>query len=236
VARVEKSIVVHVPAPAAYRHWTAYEEYPRFFDGVTGVSRADGGMIEVEAELAGRPVRARARVEEQPERRIAWHAVDGGRAEGEVDLRPVEGAQTLVTLCLDYTPAAIHDAEGAQGMVGHLVETSLERFKSYAESFETRRLAPEDEPPPRGAETVQGPQGELGAAEDPEAGELPLMEPDRHRHGMLVREEGEELLDELEDGDLAERVVGPRNPPVERDEPSRDRNEVDNTADWSRTR
>jgi len=235
VARIEKSIVVHVPARAAYRHWTAYEEYPRFFDGVTAVSRGQGGLLDVDAELAGRPLRTRARVEEQPERRVAWQAVDGGRAEGEVDLRPVEGAQTLVTLSLDYTPAALHDAEGAQGMVGHLVETSLERFKSYAESFETRRAAPEDEPPPRGAETVPGPQGDLGAPQDPDAGELPLMEPGRHRHGMLVREEGEELLGEAEDGDLPERVVGPRNSAQDRDQPSRDRNDVDNTADWSRS-
>jgi len=206
VARAEKSILVRVPVPAAYRWWTSYEDFPEFLDGVTRVTRRDDGTLHWDVELAGRRQAWDTRIEEERDHRVTWRAM-GARAGGEVQLKPVEGGRTLVTLAMDLEPEGIHDAEGGGSMVDRLVVNSLERFKAYAEPREPRRLAAEDEPPPRGAETVSGPEGELGGPLEPDAGELPLSGHGR-RFGrpMVVREDG-----------------GP------------DRNQDDNQSDWSRT-
>lgn len=180
MARAEKSIVVRVPVGAAYRWWTAYEDFPEFLDGVTQVSRRDDGTLHWDVEIAGRRQAWDAHVEAEPERRVAWQAT-GAHAAGEVELKPVEGGRTLVTLRMELESPGIHDVEGGGSMVDRLVVNSLERFKAYAEPHESRRLPAEDEPPPRGAETVGGPEGELGGPADPESGELPFSEHGRDR-------------------------------------------------------
>jgi hypothetical protein len=230
VARAEKSIVVHIPVGTAYRWWTTYEEYPEFLDGVVRVTQGDGDSQRWEVEMAGRRQEWETRFEAPADNHVAWQVVRGAHAGGEVDLRPVEHADTLVTLRLDYEPDGEHDVEGAHGMVDRLVVNSLERFKAYAEPRESRRAHSDDEPAPLGAETVPGPEGELGGPLEPDAGELPFSEHGR-RHGgpMLVREDGEELLDDVDDAEAAPRLdVGPAD-----DDP--DRNQTDNSADWSRT-
>lgn len=230
MARAEKSMVVHVPVGRAFRWWTSYDQFPEFLDGVLQVHQEDGGTQRWEVELAGRRQEWRTEVAAEAERRVRWRAVSGGHAEGAVELKPVEGGRTLVTLVLDYEPEHEHDAEGAAGMVDRLVMNSLERFRAYAEPRENRRLTDEDEPAPLGAQTVPGPEGELGGPLEPEAGDLPFSDRDR-RHGapMLVREDGGELLDEVDEAEPTR--------PVRRDpeRPDMDENDVDNTAEWSRT-
>lgn len=242
MARAEKSIVVRVPVPAAFHWWTAYEEFPEFLDGVTQVRRAGEGVLHWDVEIAGRRQQWDARIEEQRDSRVAWRATGGAHARGEVELRPVEGGQTLVTLRMEYEPEGAHDVEAAGGMVDRLVMNSLERFKAYAEPREPRRSASEDEPPPRGAETVRGPQGDLGGPLDADAGELPFSERGRVERGpMLVQEGGEELLEEVDDAEATHRLGADdldvtRDPDVERGADRRaDPNDDDNTADWSRT-
>jgi hypothetical protein len=239
VARAEKSILVHVPAPAAYRRWTAYEDFPQFLDGVTRVTRRDDGRQHWDVELAGRRQEWDATIEEEPDRRVAWHA-PGAHAAGEVELKPVEGGRTLVTLRLELEPAGIHDSEGGHSMVDRLVVNSLERFKAFAEPREMRRMPSEDEPAPAGAATVSGPEGELGGPLERDAGELPFSEHGRHHGGpMLVREDGEELLDGVDDAEPTGRAgADGLDALTDRDAahlpPSSDANQEDNQSDWSR--
>jgi hypothetical protein len=241
VARAEKSIVVRVPVRAAYRWWTAYEDFPEFLDGVTRVTRRDDAILHLDVEIAGQPQQWEARVDTEPEHRVAWHTTGAPHAEGEVELKPVEGGQTLVTLRMVYEPVGAHDVEGAHGMVDRLVMNSLERFKAYAEPREERRLPRDDAPPPAGAETVTGPEGERGGPDDADAGELPFAEQHHHGHAMQPTPDGfERLLRRVEDAEPA-RPIGADELGVVHDpdaahlrEP--DVNEDDNAADWSRTR
>lgn len=63
------------------------------------------------------------------------------------------------------------------------------------------------------------------------------MHPGRRLPGTQVRDESEEMLDEIGEGDPPDQVMGQgRRPPVDPDAPPRDRNQADNTADWSRSR
>jgi hypothetical protein len=243
VARAEKSIVVRVPARATFRWWTAYETFPAFLDGVTRVTHDGNGTLHWEVEIAGHREEWDAQVSAEPEHRVAWQTAGRPHAQGAVELRPLEGGQTLVTLCIDYEPEKVHDVEAAHGMVDRMVINSLERFKEFAEPREDRRVPSDDRPPPRGAELVPGPEGERGAPLDPNGGEIPVSE----RHGrfypaMLVREDGARLLDEIDYADPAPppgrddlgAEINPRaagNPRIELDA-----NEDDNIAEWSRER
>jgi hypothetical protein len=243
VARAEKSIVVRVPARTAFRWWTAYEEFPEFLDGVTRVTRDGNGTLHWEVEIAGHREEWDAAVSAEPEHRVAWHTEGRPHAEGEVELRPLEGGQTLVTLRLAYEPEQIHDVEAAHGMVDRLVMNSLERFKAFAEPREARRVPPEDAPPPRGAELVPGPEGERGAPSDPDAGELPMPEQHGRFHpAMVAREDGARLLDEIDYADPApppgQDDLGAEIDPRKAGDPrvELDANEDDNAAEWSRER
>src|SRR5207302_10950843 len=125
-----------------------------------------------------------------------------------VELKPVEGGQTLVTLRLEYDPEGEHDSEGAAGLVDRLVVNSLERFKAFAEPREERRVADDDAPAPLGAETVHGPEGErLGDQED-NTGDLPFSDHGR-RHGGAMEPAPEGFDSVLERLDAAE----PTRPP-----------------------
>jgi Polyketide cyclase / dehydrase and lipid transport len=243
LAHAEKSIVVRVPVRAAYRRWTDWEHLPEFLEGVTRVTPRDAQSQEWDVEIAGHAQRWETRVESRDERHVAWRTTGAPHAGGDVELKPVEGGQTLVTLRLSYDPPGEHDTEGAAGMVDRLVMNSLERFRAHAEPGEQRRLADDDAPPPRGAETVTGPEGERGGPLDADAGELPLEEePQRHHHSMDPAPEGFDSLLERVDG--AEPA-----PPAGADDmgkvfdpdaaglPERelDANLDDNEAQWSRT-
>lgn len=235
-------MVVRVPVRTAYRWWTTYEEFPTFLDGVTRVQRRDGDTQEWDVEIAGRAEHWNARVASEEQKRVTWRTTDRPRAEGEVDLRPLEGGQTLVTLRLAYEPDWEHDVEAAAGVVDRMVIASLERFKAAAEAHEDRRLPDDDAPPPLGAETVDGPEGEQGGPLDPDAGELPYADRDaHHRHAMVPGPDGFDSLLEYVDDAEPTRPVGTDDlvkvddPDVAR-RPVHDINDDDNEADWSRTR
>jgi len=244
VAHAEKSIVVRVPVRAAYRWWTDWEHLPEFLDGVTRVTPRDARSQEWDVEIAGRAQHWETQVEARDERHVAWRTTGAPHAEGNVELRPVEGGQTLVTLRLSYDPPGEHDVEGAAGMVDRLVINSLEHFRAYAEPREQRRLADDDAPPPRGAETVAGPDGELGGPLDPDAGELPVEpEPQRHHHSMIAAPEGfDSLLERVGDAEPARPLgaddMGKVFDPEAAGLPERelDANLDDNEAEWSRTK
>jgi hypothetical protein len=244
VARAEKSIVVRVPVRTAYRWWTAYEDFPEFLDGVTRVTPRDQHTQAWEVDIAGHPEQWETQVEAQDQRRVTWHTTGRPHAEGDVELKPVEGGQTLVTLRLEYAPEGEHDVEGAAGMVDRLVINSLERFKAFAEPREDRRVGDDDAPAPLGAETVDGPEGErLGDQED-NTGDLPFSDHGRrHGHAMEPAPEGfDSLLESVDDAEPTHPIgaddLGKVFDPDAADLPRRelDANEDDNEAQWSRLR
>lgn len=244
MAHAEHSIVVRVPMRTAHRWWTAWEELPAFLDGLNRVTVKDAATQQWDLEIAGHVQQWDTLVESADDHHVAWHTTGRPHAEGTVDLKPLEGGQTLVTLRLVYDPVGEHDSEGAVGMVDRMVINSLERFRLYAEAQEPRRAADDDAPAPLGAETVDGPEGDLGAQDDDNDGEVPFSEMGRHHgHSMVEGPDGfETLLQRVDDAEptrpLGADDLGKVFDPDAADLPTRelDANEDDNEAQWSRTR
>jgi uncharacterized membrane protein len=135
VARIEKSIDVHVPVNVAYNQWTQFEEFPRFMEGVKQVRQLDDTRLHWIAEIGGKTEEWDAEITEQtPDQRIAWTSTSGARNAGVVTFHHLDDNMTRVMLQLEYEPEGATEAVGsALGFVTRRVEGDLERFKDLIE-------------------------------------------------------------------------------------------------------
>ena len=53
MSTIEKSIEVNVSEYTAYAHWTKFEEFPQFMEGVKEVKRLDAKRFHWKAEIVG---------------------------------------------------------------------------------------------------------------------------------------------------------------------------------------
>jgi len=134
--KVEKSIQVDVPVSAAYNQWTQFEEFPQFMGGVSQVTQVSDTTLHWVAEIAGvRREWDAAILQQVPDERIAWAAIEGATNAGSVEFTPVGPASTTVTLVLEYEPeGAVEKAGDALNLVQRQAESDLERFKTLIES------------------------------------------------------------------------------------------------------
>ena len=136
MASVEKSIEVDVPVRTAYNQWTQFEEFPRFMEGVKKVKQADDTHLKWFANLGGREKAWDAEISEQiPDKRVAWHSIDGSDNAGVVTFHYSEPNKCRVSLQMDYDPEGFtENVADFLGIVQHRVEGDLKRFKSFVES------------------------------------------------------------------------------------------------------
>ncbi|WP_448072659.1 SRPBCC family protein [Georgenia yuyongxinii] len=134
--KVEKSILVNVPAATAYNQWTQFEDFPQFMGGVKSVTQLSDDRLEWVAEIAGVKRRWEARILEQvPDTKVAWAATEGATNAGAVTFEDVGGGQTSVHLTLEYEPEGLVEKVGdALSIVEKQAEGDLERFKAFIES------------------------------------------------------------------------------------------------------
>ena len=75
---VKESIDVDVPVSTAYNQWTQFEEFPKFMEGVESVEQIDDTHLRWVAEVGGERREWQAEIVEQiPDEKVAWRAVDG---------------------------------------------------------------------------------------------------------------------------------------------------------------
>ena len=137
--RVDTSVIVDLPLNIVYNQWTQFEDFPEFMGAVERVTQLSDNRLEWVAELAGVRRQWVAKILEQvPDRKVAWAAVEGATNAGEVTFTSISPSQTEVHLTLEYEP------EGFVEKVGeffHLVETQavddLENFKRFVERVGT---------------------------------------------------------------------------------------------------
>ncbi len=134
--KVEKSVVVKVPLRTAYNQWTQFEEFPRFMGGVEQVTQLADDRLEWVAEIAGVRRQWIAKILEQvPDRKVAWAAVEGATNAGEVTFDQLGPEQTEVHLALEYEPEGFVEGVGDRlGIVERQAEGDLGRFKEFVES------------------------------------------------------------------------------------------------------
>jgi uncharacterized membrane protein len=128
---VKESIDVDVPVSTAYNQWTQFEEFPKFMEGVESVEQIDDTHLRWVAEVGGERREWQAEIVEQvPDEKIAWRAVDGSGPNGIVTFEPLGENKTLITVEMSYEPEGLKETLGAKiGLENRQVREDLGRFK-----------------------------------------------------------------------------------------------------------
>jgi uncharacterized membrane protein len=136
MARIEESIVVEVPVSTAYNQWTQFEEFPKFMEGVESVKQIDDTRLRWVAEIGGKREEWDAEiVEQQPDRKISWRALDGHHNSGTVTFERLGDNQTRINVVMEHETEGLTETLGsALGMDSRRVNGELGRFKELVES------------------------------------------------------------------------------------------------------
>ena len=134
--KVEKTVVVDVPLSTVYNQWTQFEEFPQFMGGVEKVTQLGDDRLEWVAELGGVRRQWVAKVLEQvPDHKVAWAAVEGATNAGAVTFAPVGSTQTEVHLEMEFEPEGFLETVADKlHIVENQAEYDLENFKRFIES------------------------------------------------------------------------------------------------------
>ena len=135
MTRIQKSIEVGVPISIAYGQWTQFEEFPAFMEGVESVVQHDDQFLDWTASVGGQTRSWTAKIVDQtPNVRIAWKAVEGAENAGAVLFTELGPDRTRVDLTIDAEPeGAVETAGTALGFLDRRIEGDLERFKTFIE-------------------------------------------------------------------------------------------------------
>ena len=133
---IKESIEVNVPVPTAYNQWTQFEEFPKFMESVESVEQIDDTHLRWVAEVNGERRTWQAEIVDQvPDQKIAWRAVDGDGPSGVVSFEPLGAEQTMVIVEMSYEPEGLKEELGAKvGLDSRGVKQDLERFKELIET------------------------------------------------------------------------------------------------------
>jgi len=133
--KVEKSVVVDVPLSTVYNQWTQFEEFPRFMGAVEKVTQLGDDRLEWVAEMGGVRRQWVAKILEQvPDHKVAWAAVEGATNAGAVTFTELGPARTEVHLSLEYEPEGVVEKVGdLLKIVEHQAEADLENFARFIE-------------------------------------------------------------------------------------------------------
>ena len=123
--KVEKTVVVDVPLSTVYNQWTQFEDFPQFMGAVEKVTQLSDDRLEWVAKV----------LEQVPDRKVAWAAVEGATNAGAVTFAAVGPTQTEVRLVMEFEPEGVVEKVGDMlGIVGNQAEHDLENFKRFIES------------------------------------------------------------------------------------------------------
>lgn len=134
--KVEKSVVVDAPLSTVYNQWTQFEQFPEFMGAVEQVTQLGDDRLEWVAELAGVRRQWVAKILEQvPDTKVAWAAVEGATNAGAVTFSALGPDQTEVHLSMEYEPEGFVETIGEWfKIVETQAEDDLENFKRFIEN------------------------------------------------------------------------------------------------------
>ena len=137
MSTIEKTVTVDVPVRTAYDQWTQFESFPRFMEGVEEVRQLDDKHLHWRAQIAGVNREWDAEIVDQtPDERITWRALDGTKNAGTVSFAPEDSGQaTRVTLRMEIEPeGAVEKIGDALKIIDRRTAGDLDRFKSFIEA------------------------------------------------------------------------------------------------------
>ena len=134
--KVEKTVVVNVSLSTVYNQWTQFEEFPEFMGGVEKVTQLGDDRLEWVAEMGGVRRQWIAKVLEQvPDRKVAWAAVEGATNAGAVTFAEVGPTQTEVHLTMEFEPEGFLETVADKlHIIATQAEDDLDNFKRFIES------------------------------------------------------------------------------------------------------
>jgi uncharacterized membrane protein len=137
MASITESIDVQVPVRTAYDQWTQFEQFPQFMEGVQSVEQIDDTHLHWVAEAGGKQHAWTAEiVEQRPDERVAWKAIEGHGNAGVVTFHRLGEGETRVTVEMEHETEGLMEQLGSVfGMDGRRVQGDLERFKELVESL-----------------------------------------------------------------------------------------------------
>ena len=133
---IKESIDVTVPMDTAYNHWTQFEQFPKFMEGLESVTQIDDTHLHWVADVGGVRREWGAEVVEQvADEKIAWRATSGNGPNGIVTFEPLGPDSTLITVEMSYEPDGLMEQLGAKvGIDSRQVAADLKRFKQLVET------------------------------------------------------------------------------------------------------
>jgi uncharacterized membrane protein len=136
MAEVKESIEVNVPVSTAYNQWTQFEEFPQFMENVESVTQLDDTHLRWIAEIGGKRDEWKAEITHQePDKVIAWRAVEGRENSGRVEFEPLGSDRTRIDVTMTWEPEGLVEATADKvGVSDRAVKVDLERFKDLIES------------------------------------------------------------------------------------------------------
>ncbi len=132
---IEESVQVEAPVSTTYNHYTRFEDFPEFMDGVKEVQQLDDRHLHWKANVGGEDLEWDAEITEQiPDKRIAWRNRSGPTSGGVITFHRIADGVTRVMLQTDYEPEGVPEKIGSYlGVLDHRVRKDLERFRERVE-------------------------------------------------------------------------------------------------------
>jgi uncharacterized membrane protein len=136
MAEVKETIEVNVPGSTAYNQWTQFEEFPSFMENVESVTQLDETHLRWIAEIGGKREEWKAEITHQePDRVVAWRAIEGRGNSGRVEFEPLGPDRTKIDVTMTWEPEGLAEAAADKiGVSDRAVKVDLERFKELIES------------------------------------------------------------------------------------------------------
>ncbi|QCX74472.1 Polyketide cyclase / dehydrase and lipid transport [Streptomyces sp. YIM 121038] len=181
MSTIKETVDVQVPLSTAYGHWTQFEEFPKFMEGVDEVRQIDDVHNHWTTSIGGvRREFDTEIVDQMPDDRITWRTIGGDtQQQGSVRFRQLDATRTRVELVMDVEPTGVAEkGADALGMIERRVKGDLHRFKDHVErSGESGawrgRIRPGDPGPIAGPGPVPGPGPAPGTGPGPVPGPGP---------------------------------------------------------------
>jgi uncharacterized membrane protein len=135
MGEVKESIDVNVPVSTAYNQWTQFEDFPKFMDNIESVTQLDDTHLRWIAEIRGKRDEWKAEITHQePDKVIAWRALEGKENSGRVEFEPLEGNRTRIDVTLMWEPEGLVEAAADKiGVSDRATKVDLEHFKELIE-------------------------------------------------------------------------------------------------------
>lgn len=135
MASIERTVDVHAPVTVVFNHWTRFEAFPTFMEGIERVEQLDAEHLRFHGDFGAGEQTWEARIlEEIPDLLISWGSTSGPANSGTATFSSDFGDFTRVSLVVEYEPDQLPDALGDKrtAMAGR-IERDLERFKAMVE-------------------------------------------------------------------------------------------------------